>query len=138
MSDDRRMTKDERIEIAKFIRAREKVAVTSADHQGAALKADFESKLSVEYPSNHPTWAATTAIAEEAVEKANQRIKEACGELGIPARFAPAASRGWLSRGENMFKERRAELRKTRMGSTLSHRPHPPRSPAVKPSHRDV
>jgi hypothetical protein len=46
-------------------------------------------------------------------EEANRRIGEACKELGIPAGFAPSASLAWSSRGENMFKERWAELRKT-------------------------
>jgi hypothetical protein len=34
-----------------------------------------------------------------------------CGELGIPARFAPEISLNWYGRGENAIKERRAELR---------------------------
>lgn len=112
MSDDRRMTKEERLELGKFIRAREKVALSGADHHEAALKADFEKKLSAEYPHNHPAWAKATAIAKQAIAEANKRIVKACKEVGVPEKFAPSASLAWASRGESMFKERRTELRK--------------------------
>jgi hypothetical protein len=52
------------------------------------------------------------AAAQEAVEAANRFIKRVCREEGVPQEFAPSLNTYWLSRGENAFKERRAELRR--------------------------
>jgi hypothetical protein len=105
MSDEQRMSKYERVEIAKVIRARERVAISSADRHAAELKAEFERQLCAQYPQNHPAWAEVT-------DEANERIAEQCEKLGIRKEFAPSLNVYWMSRGENAFKERRAELRK--------------------------
>ncbi len=111
-SGDQRMTKDERLEIGKVIRAREKVAIVGAKHQALALKAEFERKISAIYPRNHPAWAEATRIAEQAIADANKHIAEQCKKMDVPETFSPRAGLNWASRGENMFSERRAELRK--------------------------
>jgi hypothetical protein len=46
------------------------------------------------------------------VKKADARIAELCRQRGIPEEFRPEIYMGFMGRGENGSKERRAELRK--------------------------
>jgi hypothetical protein len=50
-------------------------------------------------------------VSEQA-NKVNAYIKERVRERGLPDSFAPSFGTYWMNRGENMFKERRAELRR--------------------------
>lgn len=107
------MTGKERTELAKLCRQRERVAKTMAAQRASELLADFERQLATEYSwDQEETWAEARMIAEEATHGANAMIAERCGELGIPAEFAPGLSSSWYGRGENQTAQRRAELRR--------------------------
>jgi predicted nucleic acid-binding Zn ribbon protein len=59
-----------------------------------------------------PKWVDITAAAKKAAAEANTALAVRCRERGIPEDFQPRLSLGWRDRGENVFGERRAELRK--------------------------
>jgi hypothetical protein len=107
------MTKSEREDLAKLIRNRERVMKAAAAQRSAELLAEFEQQMASEYSFNQDaTWRAAMEAANAAVTIARKAIAERCGELGIPARFAPDIHLSWHGRGENAFQERVAELRK--------------------------
>ncbi len=107
------MTKTERNDLAGLVRKRERLMKTAASQRSADLLAEFESQLGTIYAfDNDEIWAAAHAAAEDAVKFAQVEIAKRCEDLGIPAEFAPGISLGWYGRGENMSKDRRAELRK--------------------------
>ena len=106
------MTKTERTDLCRLIRRREKVSKTAATQRAAELKADVEQKLSAIYSSDDDeTFSKLYQEAKKAAQEADAGIKSRCEELGMPASFAPGISLGWYDRGENVVKERRAELR---------------------------
>lgn len=107
-----RITKAERTELLKVIRARERVAKADADHRAAELRADVEDKLAATYTFDDDAWADVTAAAERAIAEADAQIAERCRKLGVPERFRPQLRVHWYGRGENAMKDRRAELRK--------------------------
>jgi hypothetical protein len=114
MNDDAELTKTERLDLLKIIRAREKLAKTIAKERSAELKAKVEVQLSAIYRFDQDkVWENAKEIAENVVDEARRTVAERCKELGIPARFAPDLHLQWYGRGENAFRERRAELRKT-------------------------
>jgi hypothetical protein len=106
------MTAAERTELGKLARLNAKVAKDDAEARGKRLLADAEAKLAAVYKREDEAWADITEAAEKAVEEANACIDALCQERGIPPEFRPELHTGWYDRGENMFRERRAELRK--------------------------
>jgi hypothetical protein len=106
------MTKAEREELTRLIKARMKLGKQMADQRGAKLLADAEAQLAQQFKINDPIWSDLTALAVQAVKDADAEIARRCEDLGIPAEFRPKLSVDWYSRGENMAKERRAELRR--------------------------
>jgi hypothetical protein len=107
------MTKTEREDLQKLIRNRATVMKSAAVQRSAELLAEFELQMASVYSYDQDeTWKAATEAASTAVEIAQQTIAARCGELGIPARFAPHVEFSWRGRGENAIKARRDELRK--------------------------
>jgi hypothetical protein len=107
------MTKAERADLFKLVRARERVAKTATSGRAAELKADFEQQLATRYtPDDDPVWKEAYRIAEEAEKVSQAQVEQRCKELGIPEWAAPEVRMIWYGRGENAVKERRQELRK--------------------------
>jgi len=96
----------------RYSRRREAVAVEQAKARSETLLADFELQLATIYKSDDDAWKAVVAEATAIVEEANEHIHAKCREAGIPESVAPELTLGWASRGENLLKSRRAELRK--------------------------
>jgi hypothetical protein len=111
---DEPMTKAERDELAKLVRRREKLAKAQAAQRSAELLAQFEEQLDARYSYDQDeVWAAANAAAEKAIADADAQVAERCRDLGIPDQFRPRISGAmWFNRGENAFRERRAELRR--------------------------
>ena len=106
------MTKTERGELERIIKGRRRVASKAIEQRKAELLADAEQRLAAKYKISDVAWADVTASAEKAVQDADSIVAQKCRELGIPEEFRPSLSIGWWSRGENMLRERRVELRK--------------------------
>jgi len=107
------MTKSERSDLLQIVRKREKVLKTMANERATALLADSERQLSAIYSFDQDaTWAKAKEQAEAVVHEANAAIAERSKALGIPRTFAPRLGLDWYHRGENMARDRRAELRK--------------------------
>jgi hypothetical protein len=108
------ISKSERNELAKIVKARARVAKAKIEERSAQLLADFELQLDRKYSFDEDAvWKEATLAAEKAVREAQGRITERCRELGIPARFAPCLGKpSWYDRGENAVKQRRSELRR--------------------------
>jgi hypothetical protein len=107
------MTKGEREDLQRLVRQREKVLKSAAKQRSRELLANFENQMGQQYSFDQDeVWAEAVRMAKGEVGKANARIADRCAQLGIPQRFAPSLKDVWFDRGENMLKERRAELRK--------------------------
>jgi alkylation response protein AidB-like acyl-CoA dehydrogenase len=106
------MTKTERHELAALMRRREKLAKAGVDRVAAERVADFEARLAEVYDAHDDAWHEIYEQLERDVKTLNRRIADELAARGTPARFAPSAHVGWLSRGENGLAGRRAELRK--------------------------
>jgi hypothetical protein len=106
------MTAREREELAKLVRRREGVAKTGAKQRAAELLAQTEANLAATFAAEDARWAAMIAKAHDAITAANETIRVACREEGLPEKFAPSLNAFWLSRGDNILGERRGELRK--------------------------
>lgn len=106
------MSRAEREELVKLVKARGRLAHRVVDQRAAELLADAERQLAARYKIDDVTWKELTANAQEVVSNADREIARRCEQLGIPAEFRPSLTLGWWNRGENMVKERRAELRK--------------------------
>src|SRR5262245_47123522 len=107
------MGRQEREDLQRLVRQREKALKSAAKQRSAELLADFENQLGQQYAFNQDkVWQEAACRAQQEVAKAQQRIAARCAELGIPARFAPELAVHWYSRGENAVKQRRDELRR--------------------------
>ena len=95
------MTKQERDELIKICRHRERVAESEADARAAEMRADFEKQLATIYSyDDHAIWQQAFSKAEVAVQQAQGIIRSTLNELGIPREFAPSISISWYGRGE--------------------------------------
>jgi hypothetical protein len=106
------MTAAERVELGKLVRLNAKVAKDEAEARGLAMLADAEAKLAARFKMEDEMWADITATARKQVEEANAAIAALCRQRGVPEEFRPELRVGWFGRGENAYKERRAELRR--------------------------
>jgi hypothetical protein len=107
------MASSERKELCLIVRRREKYEKTQAEQRSAELLADFERQLATIYEfDSDATWKAAHDEADKIIEEAEARIAARCLELGIPKECRPGLSFGWHGRGQNAFKDRRAELRR--------------------------
>lgn len=109
---DSKMTKAERDELARLLKARARVAKSVVEQRAAELLADAEQQLATRYKIDDAAWVDLTGAAEQAVKDADAKLARRCRALGIPEEFRPRIDFSWYSRGENAWKERRAELRK--------------------------
>jgi hypothetical protein len=108
-----RMTKAERDDLVRLVKQREKVAKSAAEQRSAIMLADFEREISAVHTfDKNEVWRAAMEAGVEAAKKANEAIIAEADRLGIPPEFRPSLQWGWRSRGENAYRERRAELRK--------------------------
>jgi hypothetical protein len=108
-----RLTKADRQDLARLARLRGKQARTEADQRTKVLAVEVEDLLTAEFSARDELWAEATAIAQEAVRKANELIVARCADLGIPAKYAPRVEVGWEARSFSFSdSKRRGELRK--------------------------
>lgn len=106
------MSKGEREEFHRLNRAREKTAKRDAILRASQLQAEVEDQLSAIYPENDPRWATITEAANRGVRELDEQLAEICRKARIAPECRPELAVSWYRRGENMFKQRRDELRK--------------------------
>ena len=110
---DRSMTKDERENLQRLIRQRERVLRSAAKQRSGELLADFENQMgSTYFADQDEVWKQVIEAADQVVAKAKEQIALRCRELGIPDQFAPSLRLDWMHRGYgNLLEKRRNELR---------------------------
>lgn len=109
---DTTMTRTERAELAALVRLRGRVAKADVDARKAQLLADFEQQVATEYDMHDERWARYVERGQAAVAAANEEIRKAFEESGIPETFAPSAYIRWQPRGNDwIVRSRRDELR---------------------------
>jgi len=81
-------------------------------HREIQLVAKADEDLAAAYRFDDDAWADISCAAEAAAYKADQRIAQACRDLGIQERFRPRLTISWSGRGESAMVEHRAELRR--------------------------
>lgn len=107
------MTRSEIANLERLIRKQERVLKAATDQRAAELKADFEAQISAVYHyDDDATWRQARRLAKEGADAAQEQVAKRCEELGIPREFAPNIDLYWCSRGENVVKDRRNELRR--------------------------
>jgi len=106
------MTKGERDELSKILKARARLAGRVVEQRAAELLAEAEQQLATIYKVNDQAWRELTATSQQTVREADAELARRCRTLGIPEEFRPRLMLGWSGRGENADRERRAELRK--------------------------
>jgi hypothetical protein len=107
------MSKGERDELAKLVRAREKVAKGAVAERAAELLADFEKQIATIHSyDDQAVWREAHKAADRAVAEADAKVAARCRELGIPEDWRPKLDAYWYGRGENASEKRRLELRK--------------------------
>jgi hypothetical protein len=108
-----KMSKADRESLLKIARLRERVTKSGLAEVGAQLLVDLDKQLDTTYSFDQDKiWAESLAIATQAAQEAQAKVRERCRELGIPSRFAPSIYRpGWCSTGQQATKERRTEIR---------------------------
>jgi hypothetical protein len=107
------MTKYELDLLLRLNRQEAKTVKSATEARKAQVTADGEAKIAAKYPLWYkPEWEKMFREADQIVQKLNALIIADLAKEGIAQSFAPSAQLGWASRGENSFKERRAELRK--------------------------
>jgi len=105
------MTKAEREDLAKILKARARPAHRVVEQQAAKLEADIEQQLSTRFKIDDAAWADLTLTATQVVEQADAELAKRCRALGIPEEFRPGLTISWYGRGENADSKRRTELR---------------------------
>jgi hypothetical protein len=108
-----KMSKADRENLLRVARMRERVTKSGLAEVGAQLLVDLDKQLESSYSFDQDAiWRESIAIATQAADEAQAKVRERCRELGIPDRFAPKISRPhWHSAGQQASKERRTELR---------------------------
>lgn len=108
-----RMTKADRDQLIRLVKARARQAKAEAETREKVLLAEVEDQITAEYSRRDELWAEAVVIVEEAARKANELIVARCADLGIPASQAPRVEQSWRSRSSSLSDPtRRAELRK--------------------------
>lgn len=106
------MTKAERLELTKIVRARAKIAKDDIGARQAQILADAESQLSKKFHEDDEAFQEVMREARKYMSEVTAKINAKCAEMGVPADFRPSVNTYWFSRGENADPKRRAELRK--------------------------
>jgi hypothetical protein len=89
------------------------MAKSAAEQRSAMMLADFEREIAAIHTfDKNEVWRAAMAAGLEAAQRANEAVVAEATRLGIPSEFHPKIHWHWQSRGENAYRERRAELRK--------------------------
>lgn len=110
---EKRMTKGERDELLRLVRAREKVLKSSTEQRSAELLVEFESKLSKTFRFDETeNWKAAAQKVRDAALAFQDQVLAHLDSLGIPREFAPRIDLRWYDRGENASRQRRDELRR--------------------------
>jgi hypothetical protein len=108
-----RMTKSERDDLVRLVKQREKLAKSAAEQRSAMMLADFEREIAAIHTfDKNEVWRAAMAAGLEAAQKANEAVVAEATRLGIPPEFHPKIQWHWQSRGENVYRDRRSELRR--------------------------
>jgi translation initiation factor 2B subunit (eIF-2B alpha/beta/delta family) len=106
------LTPGEKRDLLQIAKKREQVSKLQLAQHGAQLLVNLDKELDATYTFDQDEiWRRAHDMAEKAIEEAQAIVETRSRELGLPARFAPRISGGWISRGEQAFKERRRELR---------------------------
>jgi hypothetical protein len=100
------MTRTDREELRKVLRAQQKLATEMVDQHAAKLRADGEEQLAKTFSFDDEAFRDLTTAAEAHIRKADKDLAARCTEV------RPQLSVSWYSRGENASKERRTELRR--------------------------
>lgn len=106
------MSRTEHDELAGIVKRNFRVARASIDQQKARVMADFEAALAHQWDPVELAAEELIREAQAAVARANRHVAERFVQLGLPKDWAPRAIVHWSSRGDNMFGDRRAELRR--------------------------
>jgi hypothetical protein len=106
------MTRTDREELRKVLRAQQKLATEMVDQHAAKLRADGEEQLAKTFSFDDEAFRDLTTAAEAHIRKADKDLAARCTEMGVRPEFRPQLSVSWYSRGENASKERRTELRR--------------------------
>ena len=86
------MIQDEREDLQRLVRQREKCSRARAKQRSAELIADFENQMGQQYSFDQDEiWAAGHEGCSRRVAEAQRKVHERCRELKIPYRFAPSA-----------------------------------------------
>lgn len=108
-----RMTKGERDELLRLVRARERVLKSAAEQRSAELLVEFESKLSKTFRFDETeNWKAAAQRVQGAAVALQEQMLAHLDSLGIPREFAPHIDLQWYNRGESASRQRREELRR--------------------------
>ncbi len=108
-----KMTAAERNDLRNLIRQRARLMKAHVSQRGLELMANFEKQLQTYFSYNQDeVWAAAYAEARKIAEDSDTRIAERCKELGIPEKFAPRLSFGWVGQGQNAVQKEHANLRR--------------------------
>jgi hypothetical protein len=75
------------------------------------LLAGFDSQMAREHSFGSQVWAEPYHRADHVVADANEAIRNECAKLGNPPQFARRIGSSWARCGENIVRERRADLR---------------------------
>lgn len=121
------MTSAERTQLHQMANKRAKVAKADADVRAKVLLADVEAKLAARFKKDDAAWKEMVEEAEATVRQVNAdveaKLADICRRRGIPDEFRPHYQlySGWMSRGENAFRERRVELRRVAQSQIEAH-----------------
>ena len=108
-----KMTKAERDDLVRLIKQRERIAKSAAQQRSAQMLAEFERQVSAAHAfDKNEVWNAAVEAGTRAAKEAMAKIDAESAKLGIPEEFRPQISFHWASRGQNVFSERRGELRR--------------------------
>jgi hypothetical protein len=113
MTEGRKLSRNETHDLGMIIKDRSRVLKAHIEAEKATVLADFEKQIAAVYEFDQDDiWKAATEKALEVVKEAQETIAKRCEEMGIPKTFAPSLHASWSGRGENLLKDRRAELRR--------------------------
>lgn len=106
------MTRAERLELTKIVRARAKIAKDDIGARQAQILADAEAALAKRFREDDDAFREIMSETRRYMAEVSEKINAKCAELGVPVEFRPSVSTYWFSRGDNADPKRRAELRK--------------------------
>jgi hypothetical protein len=107
------MTRTDRQDLIKLAQLRARTAKAQVKEREKVLLAEVEDTLNAEFSARDELWVDAISLAEAAVCATNDKIREECAVLGIPAADAPHVNLAYYSRTAKFSDpQRRNELRK--------------------------